>query len=290
MSSFDSIDRIVIAGVGMIGGSIGLALKRSGFRGKVTGFGRRWSSLKNAINVGAIDSAAMDLAEAMDGAGILIVCTPVDTIPVLIGESFKYAPKGCIITDVGSTKSRLVADIHKIVPDDIYFVGAHPMAGSHKTGVISATDNLFDNSICILTPTEATESEALEVISDMWKSLGANVKLLPPQEHDYFIAAISHAPHILACAIIQVAADIKNNERAIDFSSTGFADMTRIASGSPDIWKGILLQNEMIVPILDKLENELKDIKSILLDKDEERLVEKLEQAKLIRDQIPAKR
>lgn len=288
MISFENMNKIVIYGTGLIGGSIGLALRRADFKGKIVGLGRRWSSLKSAIDLGAIDSATMDFSEALECAGLMIICTPVDTIVSIAKEAVKFASDGCIITDVGSTKKQIVAEIEEIMPDNLYFVGAHPMAGSHKTGIESANAFLFKNAISILTPTGSTNYDALNVVSSLWKSMGAFVKFLSPEDHDLFVAAVSHAPHVLACVLTQVVSKVeKGDENAITYSSSGFADMTRIASGSPDIWKGIMLQNaDMISMILEKIEKELSEFRGILNGKEELKLMEKLKQAKQIRDSL----
>jgi prephenate dehydrogenase len=288
MTSFKEIDRIVIAGVGLIGGSVGLALKKNGFKGKIKGLGRRWSSLKKAIDKGSVDSATLDYDEALKDADLLIIGTPVDTISHIARKAVKYTQDGCIITDVGSTKGQLVAEIESFTPENIRFVGCHPMAGSHKTSVEAADPHLFEGSVCIITTTELTGTEAVSIVSDMWRTIGARVELMSPQEHDLLIAAASHLPHIAACALTRVVASVENHRgRAIDFSSTGFADTTRIASGSPDIWKGILLQNaDMVSSMLEKLERELTEMRKALDSRDEREITEKLAKAKYIRDSI----
>jgi len=288
MTSFERFDRVVIAGVGLIGGSVGLALRRAEFQGEVIGLGRRWSSLSNAINVHAVDSATLDYEEAMTGADLLILGTPVDVMPEIAQKVVKHAQSGCIVTDVGSTKGQLVAEIERLMPEGVYFVGAHPMAGSHKTSVLAADASLFDGSICIITPTESTNTDAVDVVSGLWKMIGARVEIMSPQEHDFLIAAASHLPHVAACALTQVVAGVEDNRRrAIDFAATGFADTTRIAAGDPEMWVGILLQNaDMVSSMLNGLEKELADLRTILDSKDEEKLMEKLKQAKKIRDSI----
>jgi prephenate dehydrogenase len=286
VKSFDEINRIVIAGVGLIGGSVGLALKRGRFHGKIVGLGWRWSSLKNAIDAGAVDSATLDYEEALNDADLLVICTPVDVMPSIVEKAVKHIPEGSILTDVGSTKGRLVAEMEKLVPDGIHFVGAHPMAGSHKTGVSAADVALFDGSICILTPAESTNPGAVDTVSELWRQMGARVEIMSPQDHDFLIAAASHLPHAAACALIQVVAGVKNERgKAIDFTATGFADTTRIASGDPKVWKGIFLHNaDMVSSMLSRLEKEIADIRKALDDRDEQKLMEKLERAKRIRD------
>lgn len=286
MGFTENINCIAIAGVGMIGGSVGLALKKAGFKGKIIGFGRKWSSLKHAIDAKAVDSIEMDLSEVMKNADMLVIATPVDTIVELTRDAVKYAQKGCIITDVGSTKSKIVNEIEGFIPDDIYFIGAHPMAGSHKTGVDSANASLFEQNLCIITPTKSTNPNAIQIVSDIWQSIGSTVKLMSPDEHDFLISAASHLPHIVAYALVQVAYNVENQHgHAIDFASTGFADVTRIASGGPELWTGILLQNsEMIASMIDKMKSELTEFKAILETKDKSALMEKLKHIKQIRD------
>jgi prephenate dehydrogenase len=282
----ENVHRIVIAGVGMIGGSVGLALRQAGFKGEIIGYGRRLSSLERAVDTKAVDSAEMDLSKAMKDTDMLIIGTPVDTISVITKEALKYAQKGCIITDVGSTKSRLVKEIESFMPNDIYFVGAHPMAGSHKTGVDSAYAQLFERTMCIITPTESTNANALKSVSEMWQIMGSIIKIMSPDEHDFLISAASHLPHVVACALAQVVFNAENhNGRAIDFAATGFGDSTRIASGSPELWDGILLQNsEMVISMINKMESELAEFKDILEVRDETLLLEKLTRIKQIRD------
>ena len=284
--SSDGFNRIAIAGVGLIGGSVGLAIKKSGFHGKIIGLGRRLSSLKKAIDVGAIDSATMDYAEALENADLLLIGAPVDTIAYIAKEAVKFAKKRCIITDVGSAKAQLVAEIEEFIPSDVYFVGAHPMAGSHNSGVEAANGDLFRGSICIITPTESTNSDALKLISDLWRIMGARVEIMSPKDHDFLISAASHLPHVVASALTQVVGNIRNERgKAIDFAGRGFKDTTRIAAADPKIWKGILMQNaDMISPLLEKMEMELTEVRKALNDRDEQKIIEKLEQAKQIKE------
>ena len=171
MTLFERVNRIVIAGVGLIGGSVGLALKRAGFQGKIVGLGRRWSSLKNAVDAGAVDSATLDFPEALQDADLLMICTPVEVMPAMAKKAIEQAPGKYIITDVGSTKGKLVSEMEQIMPEGMDFVGAHPMAGSHKTGVAAASASLFDESVCIVTPTEFSNPDSVDVISELWIGL-----------------------------------------------------------------------------------------------------------------------
>ena len=288
MTVLERVHRIVIFGVGLMGGSVGLALKRAEFHGEVIGLGRRWSSLKNALEVNAVDSATRDYSEAFRGADVLFICTPVDIIPSILEKALEHTQSGCIITDVGSTKGQLVAEVDKIMPEDVHFVGAHPMAGSHKTSVMAAYASLFDNSVCIVTPTESTNPHAVDVVSELWKLMGARVEITSPEEHDFLVAAASHLPHAVACALVSVVAGVESpNQRAMDIIGTGFADATRIAAGSPEVWKGIFLHNaDMISSMLERIEKELAEMRELIASRDGEKLLKKLERAKQIRDSI----
>ncbi len=288
MTLFERVHRVVIAGVGLIGGSVGLALKRAGFNGEIVGLGRRWSSLRNALAVGAVDSATLDYAEALENCDLLLVGTPVNITPTIIAEAVKHTKSGCIITDVGSTKKQLMGEIESLISRDIHFVGAHPMAGSHKTSVKAASASLFDGAVCIVTPIESTDAIAVEMISELWKLMGARVEFTSPEEHDRLIAAASHLPHAVASALVSVVAGVESdNHRALDFAATGFRDTTRIAAGSPEMWRDIFLQNaDMVSLMLGKLEKELAEMRKLLNNMNEQELMEKLEQAKQIRDSI----
>lgn len=288
MTPFDRVGRIVIAGVGLIGGSVGQALKRAGFPGEVVGLGRSWSSLNKALAARAVDSATLNFAEALSCADMLLICTPVNVAPEIAEEAVKHTRDGCIISDVGSTKRRVVADVEKLMHKAVHFVGAHPMAGSHETGVMAADATLFEGSICIITPTESTNPEAVDTVSELWKTLGAQVEIMSPEDHDFLIAAASHLPHVVACALIQTVAGVGNSRgKALDFAATGFADATRIAAGDPQLWKSLLMQNASTVSsMLERIERELAEVRNLLNCRDEERLMEKLVQAKQIRDSI----
>lgn len=286
--NFKRVQNITILGVGLIGGSLGLALKKHNFSGTIIGLGRRLSTLELALKIGAVDKITLDFAEAIEPADIVVISTPVELIAPMAKQVAKYAKDGCIITDVGSVKRMPIAIIESFCPENLHFVGAHPMAGSEKSGVVVARADLFENALCILTPNEKTEPEALEMIKSLWRTVGANVTIMSPTEHDFLIAAASHLPHLTACILAQTVGDIRNSAgNALEFTATGFADATRIASGSPEIWKGIFMQNtDMLLPMIEQLRENLAMFKKILADKDELQLEKILTRAKKIRDSI----
>ena len=238
----DSLNRVTLVGVGLIGGSIGLALRQQGFSGEILGLGRR--PLDDAVECGAVDAYTQDAEEAARGAGLVVLCTPVELIAPKVAQLTPYLEPGCIVTDVGSVKRTVVTEVEPLVPEGCYFVGGHPMAGSEQTGVAAARHDLFHRATCLITPTEQTNADALARVERFWSSIGARVVQMSPLEHDYLIGAASHLPHLVACALTQTVAKIENEAgKAIDFAATGFRDTTRIAAGSPNLWTHILLQN-----------------------------------------------
>jgi len=284
--NFKNIKNITILGVGLIGGSLGLALKKYNFSGSIMGLGRRLSTLEMALKKGAVDKITLDFAEAIEPADIVVISTPVELIAPMVEKVAKYAKDGCIITDVGSVKRMPISIIESFLPENLHFVGTHPMAGSEKSSVVAARADLFENALCILTPTEETEPKALEMIESLWRTVGANVTVMSPKEHDFLIAAASHLPHLTACLLTQTVGDIRNSAgNALDFTATGFSDTTRIASGSPEIWTGIFRQNaDMLIPMIEQLMANLEAFRKILADKDEAQLEKNLKKAKRIRD------
>jgi len=284
--NFKNIKNITILGVGLIGGSLGLALKKHNFSGNIMGLGRRLSTLEIALKKGAVDKITLDFAGAIEPADIVVISTPVELIAPMAEQVAKHAKDECIITDVGSVKRIPISIIESFLPEDLHFVGAHPMAGSEKSGAVAARADLFENAICILTPNEKTNPKAFEMIKSLWQTVGSNITIMSPAEHDFLIAAASHLPHLTACLLAQTVGDIRNSAGdALDFTATGFSDTTRIASGSPEMWKGIFMQNaDMLIPMIEQLMANLEEFKKILADKDESQLEKILKKAKRIRD------
>jgi len=280
------IQNITILGVGLIGGSLGLALKRIDFPAKLIGLGRRRSSLEIALEKGTVDEITTDFAEAIEPADVVVVCTPVESIPEMVERTCEYAKDGCVITDVGSVKRQIVTEVDRFLPEKLHFVGAHPMAGSEKSGATAAKSDLFEGAVCILTPTEKTTEKSVQLVRSLWESVGANTKIMSPTEHDSLIAAASHLPHLVACLLAKTVSECGNDVgKALDFTATGFKDTTRIASGSPEIWKSIFLQNgDMLIPIIEKFVENIEEFKRLLLNKDEEGIQRLLKLAKEIRD------
>lgn len=232
-------NRIAIIGVGLIGGSIGLAVRKRGLAKEVVGIFRHSSTMRRALRHKAIDTGTMDIAQGVKGADMVIICSPVHAIPALARQAARFVKAGAVITDVGSTKSWIVGRMEKLLAKSpAMFVGSHPMAGSERTGVEFARADLFDGSPCIVTKTARTGSRALAKVAGFWKALGARTRTMAPGEHDRMVALISHLPHVVAFSLAGAVP-----ERSLDYAAEGFRDTTRIASSDPELWADIFMTN-----------------------------------------------
>ncbi len=268
------IRKITIWGVGLIGGSLGLALKKNGFQGQRVGLGRNIGRLENARQQDAVDSVTTELAEGINDSDLIVLCTPVKLISMLVKRIIESVigkqKKQVVITDVGSTKSLLVQSVEtqvRAVPSSgISFVGGHPMAGSHETGVDAARADLFENAKCILTPTKHTDEDALELVKNLWEFVGGVPYLCSPAVHDQLIGAASHLPHLIASILANSVANVKTPDgKALDFTATGFRDTTRIAEGSPELWTSIFTQNaDVLLSLMDAFSQNLNEFKTFL--------------------------
>jgi prephenate dehydrogenase len=278
-------NKITIIGVGLIGGSIGLAVKKRHLADVVCGVGRRVSSLKMAKAKGAVDIATLDLETSIKGADLVIIATPISLIPqyaLKIVTLSHMMRKGLIITDVGSTKAFIVSKLEAILPKWIHFVGGHPFAGSEKNGVVNSSADLFVGAKTFLTPTRKTDKSALANLRRFWMAIGSEVVIISPKKHDKLVAALSHGPHITAAALVNSI-----DKKDIKFASMGFLDTTRIAAGDPLMWRDICLSNpDNIVKAIKKLEKKLTALSKAIRDKDTKVLMQHLEAAKEDREKI----
>ena len=260
-----TFNKAAILGVGLLGASFGLALKKHGICRHVTGYGRSISNLERAAARGIIDSFAADPASACSGADIILLAAPVGSFVDLARRASSSLKKGAVVTDVGSVKGRMVRALEDIMPEGVHFVGAHPIAGSDRSGIDFADPALFKDAFCIVTPTDRTEPSALGLVTGLWERLGSKVTSMDPELHDRVYAAVSHLPHIIAYAMMNTVSDIDSSY--LSFCGQGFRDMTRIAASSPEIWTDISLLNkenlrEMIAIFrenLDRIDTSLKD-------------------------------
>jgi prephenate dehydrogenase len=270
-----AFQRLSILGVGLLGGSIGLALKSAANNCKIIGYGHRSETLEQALKLGAIDEMTLDPTEAVRDADLVILCTPVGTFKQLLDKINPALKPGAIVTDVGSTKRSVCRLADKMLPPIVHFVGSHPMAGSEKRGVEAARADLYRGALCITTPTPKTDSNALREVESFWQSLGMRVTRLSPDDHDRLLADVSHLPHLVAAALIATQSD-----QTQPLAGKGFLDTTRIAGGDGGLWRDIFLDNADHLRIsLTKFRQELERIESLLKPEQAEQLKQYLDAA-----------
>lgn len=248
-------DTVTIIGVGLIGGSLGLALKERALARRVIGVGRRRENLEVARSRGAIDFVAESVAESVPDSDVTVICTPAAGVPAFLDAVRTFCAKQAAVTDVASTKAQICAHARKAWAEPYRFVGSHPMAGSEKFGPEHADANLFDGTVCFVETRDGHAEDSYAAIVRLWESVGAHVSPVDPAEHDRFVARTSHVPHILAAALATLAG---GDARLRPFVGRGFRDTTRIAEGRPELWRDICLTNR------DAIAESLSDVKKLL--------------------------
>lgn len=281
-------NRVAIIGVGLLGGSVGLALKTRGICGKVVGLGRSRASIEAGLRASAIDEAVGEFPEAAAGADLIVVSTPVGSIAGIIAEMESSLEENCIITDVGSAKWTIVSAVEKMRRASPRFVGSHPFTGSEKKGVQHASADLFEGATVFLTPTPATDPEVANVVREMWECVGGNVVEMPPEAHDRVVAQTSHLPHIVAALLVAGLRTLPEDHGGL--VGKGFLDTTRIASSDPEMWADICMNNpEEIREAMATLRNDLEEFDLYLSEGEYEKLFDFFSSAKRMRDLLNQK-
>jgi len=283
-----SFNKISIIGVGLIGGSLGLALKEKKPNFKIIGIDKQ-KIIEKAITRGAIDEGMVNLEEGIKEVDVVILATPVKTILDLLPKINPFLKRGCLVTDTGSTKGQVVERANEVLSKDVFFIGGHPMAGSEKYGIDSADPYLFHNKTYILTPAHESNLGALKKISLLIKMIGAKKLILDPLEHDRIVSAVSHLPQIIAVSLTNAIGELAlrgNNNNYFKAIGEGFKDMTRIASSPYKIWEDICDTNqENILEMIQKFRNYLEVIEDKLKN-DPNSLKEEFQKAKRLRESI----
>ncbi len=279
------IQTLTIIGVGLIGGSLALALKEKGVVGKVIGAGRSEDNLKLAQSLSIVDAWTTSLADAVKDADVVLLAVPMGAYEAVLQTIAPALKEGAIVSDAGSTKQHAMA-MAKCLPQSVAFIPAHPLAGTEKSGANAAFSNLYQDHLCILTPDESTDKDALSTIESMWHDAGANVVRMPADEHDKLLGAVSHLPHLAAFALVNAVNKQKTDEfDPLSFAAGGFKDFTRIASSSPEMWRDITLANrDALEEQIDILMDELQNIRVALQAGDKDRLTALFSSAKDARD------
>lgn len=281
---------ITIIGLGLIGGSLAKAFRRTNPNFTIKGVDTNRDNLRMALEEGSIDLAAERMEEMIPGSGVVFLCTPVSRIPGLLKTLSRTAEPGTIITDAGSIKSGIMKAAEQALPNDVFFIGGHPMAGAERSGYSAGIPHLFENAYYILTPLPDTPPWAVKHLENLIASTGALPLVLDPLTHDRSVGAVSHLPHIVAAALVHAVRMADDPEHLIKkLAAGGFKDITRIASSNPKMWQDICLSNkEQILPLLSNTIRILHEFgKSLEQNKDED-ILAFYEQAKTFRDQIPS--
>lgn len=250
-------------GLGLIGGSLGHAMKRHGLAGHISGHARSAATRARALEIGFIDSAHETPAAAVEDADLVVICTPVGALPAVAAEIEPALGKGAIVTDVGSVKVAVVRDVGPHIPDGVHFIPGHPIAGTEESGPDAGFAELFDGRWCILTPVPGTDTGALDKLSAFWTACGSNVDIMEPRHHDLVLAIVSHLPHIIAYNIVGTASDLETvtQSEVIKYSASGFRDFTRLAASDPTMWRDVCLNNRE--PILEMLARFSEDLTAL---------------------------
>jgi prephenate dehydrogenase len=281
------LNKIVIFGVGLIGGSVALALKKTGVAPKIVGVGRNIENLQTAINLGVIDEAEADIAKAVGDANLVLIATPVAQTQKILEAIIPHLSQSTVVTDAGSTKSDIAQYVMNASkraknPEHFlsHFVGGHPIAGAEKSGVTAAKEDLFIGKNVVLTPNEKTSLEAIKLVRELWQTTGANVSEMTAQTHDQIFAAVSHLPHLLAFALVNNLANRPNAKQLFNFAASGFRDFTRIAGSSPEMWRDISLANKTaLLNELEAYQAEISALHNLLKNEDSQGLQAMFEQA-----------
>ena len=281
------INRLAIIGIGLIGGSLSLALKQSGSVKHVVGFSRKASTRSEALSLGVIDSAVSSIADAIQNADIVVLAVPVGAIADALISIAPYVKDNMIITDVGSVKFQVV-DAAKLALGDKFrqFVPGHPIAGTEKSGPAAAFAELYQEHRVVLTPTKQTDEVAIKKVRNMWKEAGAEVSIMTAEHHDDVLAATSHLPHLLAFNLVDMLAEEGGNvAEVLRYAAGGFRDFSRIASSDPEMWRDIsLINSTAILSLLKKYQHQMSLLQQAIEQQDADYLIAVFERAKQARD------
>ena len=276
--------KVCIIGIGLIGGSLAKAINKTHRSEIVFGFGRDKSRLEKALKSNVIDQYSTDIGEALDGANMVIIATPVGSYESILKEMKPHIAKDMIISDVGSTKVSVIEAVKAVFDDNLYnFIPAHPIAGKEKSGFESSDADLFVNRKVIITPLENNSPESIKILAKMWEEVGAEVDFMTPQSHDDLLGMTSHLPHMLAFSLVNYL--ITQHPEASVYAAGGFKDFSRIASGDAIMWRDICLHNrDSIVEHIKGYQESLNTLVDAIDSQNKEQLESLFREAKNTRD------
>jgi cyclohexadieny/prephenate dehydrogenase len=272
MSEKPLFNRVALIGLGLIGSSLGHAMKRDGLAGHISGSARSAETCAKALEIGFVDSASVDPVEAVTDADLIVICTPVGVIADVAAAIAPALKPGAIVTDVGSVKMAVIRDVGPLLPEGVHLVPGHPVAGTEHSGPESGFPELFEGRYCILTPPPGADERAVDAVAELWRRVGSDVEIMDPKHHDRVLAITSHLPHLIAYSIVGTASDLEEHisreaaaskeeiltSEVIKYSAGGFRDFTRIAASDPVMWRDIFLNNrEAVLEVLGRFTEDL---------------------------------
>lgn len=281
------IKQLTLIGVGLIGGSFALDLKQRGLVQTVVGVDVNAQNLRDALALGVIDHGSLNVdADSVGDADWVLLATPVATLPEICQKLGQYLPPNAIVSDVGSTKQSAVNAFREHLPTHFaHCVAAHPIAGSDKSGAVSAQKNLFKKKKLIICPHEKQDSGSLKKVETLWQAIGADVHIMSAAQHDMVLAAVSHLPHLFAFAYVHQMLDDPNGAHYLQFAGSGFRDFTRIAASHPQMWTDIVLDNrDTLLNLLADQQAQLAYLAQCLQQRDAEKLYRYFAEAKQVRE------
>ena len=286
-------ERVSLLGIGLIGSSIALSLRRGNLAGHIAIYTRRQETLDQAAKLSLGDSYHTDVADAVTDADLVIFCVPVGANAALVKKCAPALAKGAIVSDVGSCKRSVINDLAPHLPDYTILIPAHPVAGTENSGPSAGFAELFDGRWCILTPETGADQSAVKKIATLWGRIGSNVEIMDADHHDQVLAITSHLPHLIAYTIVETAVDLENEQKkeVIKFSAGGFRNFTRIAASDPTMWRDIFLNNrEAVLEILGRFSEDLSALQRAIRKGDGNKLYTTFSRTRALhRDVIAAK-
>lgn len=279
-------ENVALIGIGLIGSSLSRAMKAEGLADRITVATRSAETLARAQELGLCDEGFLSAADAVKNADLVIVCTPLSTYADIGREIAPALKAGAIVSDVGSVKEPVFADLAPTLPDNVHLVPGHPLAGTEHSGPDAGFAELFRKRWTILTPAEGTDADAVERVAELWRRMGANVETMDVKHHDQVLAITSHLPHLIAYTIVGTATDLGDDlkQEVIKFSATGFRDFTRIAASDPTMWRDIFMSNkEAVLEVLGRFDEDLTELKRAIRRGDGDKLFEHFTRTRAIR-------
>ncbi|MCL6609918.1 MAG: prephenate dehydrogenase [Peptococcaceae bacterium] len=281
--------KAAVVGVGLIGGSLGMAIRSRSLAGEVIGIGRSPEALQAALDHGAVDRVSLSYGD-LSGCDLVIVAVPVGSTAGVLRQMSPHLTPGVLVTDVGSTKVRIVEESRSVLPQGAVFIGGHPMAGSEKEGVAGADPYLFENAFYVITPGPETPEDSLRKLIGMVEGIGAKPVLMDPVDHDLSVAAVSHLPHLVAATLVNCLFDFPGSGKMSLLAAGGFRDTTRIAAGNPGMWRDIFMTNrEFILKALSAFSKRLDEFREAVESGDDLKIYHLLDRARTLKAGMPAR-